>query len=96
MSDDNDELSESITEAGMRVLEETGTAHRELEDASDEELVRLLFAYDGKLHDTSSVTSNAMATFILRERGYDVGNQNGELTIVDPDGNTISPDDISE
>lgn len=93
--DDRDarDVRERLDEIGM--FTSVGESYVELEDASDEELLRLAFDYArDSPNDESELSSNALAVFMLRERGYVVGGEPPELEVRDPDGNEIEPGDV--
>ena len=72
-------------------------AYRTLEGSSDDELLRMLFAYDAddeSLEPGGDITSASMVTFMLRERGYEIEGEWGDVEITDPDGNRVLPDDV--
>lgn len=76
-------------------FEEIPSSVQALEDAEDETLLALVFAYDGQFETTADITSNAMATFLLRDRGYTVTNDDeGSLLIRDTSGEQITAQDL--
>lgn len=76
-------------------FEEIPNSTQELADANDETLLTLVFAYDGQLETNADITSNALATFLLRDRGYTVtNNDDGSLLITDSSGERISSNDV--
>lgn len=77
-----------------------GKVHDELEDADDDELIRLLYAYDSEETEETEIgglTSWAYVTFALRERGYVVDEgSDGTVEVRTTDGDVIEPGDVQE
>lgn len=83
-----------------------GRVHEEPSDTSDQELIRLIYAYfqddahlteteDGQLLDIESLSSMGLATFTLRERDYDVDEgEDGAVVVRDEDENVTEPEPL--
>ncbi|MBV0924767.1 hypothetical protein KTS45_11210 [Halomicroarcula limicola] len=61
--------------------------HETLNDASDEQLLRLAASYKrGDIEDMESLSTEAMVTLMLRKRGYQFHRDEDSVDIEAPDG----------
>lgn len=104
MANDDDTTegdAESVDNHRGTMFEPVADSYDALEDADDERLIRLVYAYDrdSSLEDETGIDefmqdlpSHALATFTLKERGYEFDGDLGELIVRDSDGSVVAPD----
>lgn len=101
MSDEEDVVESPVEGLRGTNFEPVADAHNVLKDATDDELIRLLYAQDRgddleKEADVEelidSLASLGLANFTLEERGYTISGDPGQLVIRDSQGEVVAPD----
>lgn len=91
--DQDDDVQDELNSRGLASV---GDVYEQLKDKDDDEIIRLVYAYNAgeNVDGMSSLTSQSMATFMLRERGYSVDRVDGDVQVRTDDGDVIDPSDL--
>jgi len=92
MSDDGgpsrpDETVRAIAEDAVR-------SEQQLSDASDEELLSIVFDGGASSEYQEGLAYLAMAEFCLRDRGYEIETTDDGVVVYDPSGDVVDPDSV--
>lgn len=82
--------AEAAVDATTRALEGTASVVDQLENEPDDLLLRHVAEnHNGGVSDQTDLTLYSASVFLLKDRGYETGTEDGRLVMFDPQGSVV-------